>query len=332
MMERYTGQELGSTPRIAVIANDALGNFAVSTPLLQMLHAKHPGGEVHYYGGMRTREMELASDLIDGGFPLHHADAADAEQTASTGYDWVINVENSALARGFAGRIPTRFLSGPVDVDGNPFPQSDDEAGRLWDDPEWISESLTQRFPSLRSGFIAEIFCRGCGLEGPIPAYRLPSASPEGDLPDVWIAMSASLPEKLWPASAWSEVLRELKVTGKRVGLLGAKPSAQSAFWKGDDAESMVVQDDLVEDWRGAFTLPQVVGALSRAKACLTLDNGILHFAVAAGTPTVGLYRWGIHRLWAPPVSNLSVVTPEPGEAVATIPVRHVTEALAHVL
>ena len=56
---------------------------------------------------------------------------------------------------------------------------------------------------------------------------------------------------------------------------------------------------------RGRITLPQVAGAIAKAKAVVSLDNGILHLACSTATPTVGLYRNGIHRLWAPPRCRL---------------------------
>ncbi len=64
----------------------------------------------------------------------------------------------------------------------------------------------------------------------------------------------------------------------------------------------------------------------------LTIDNGILHLAVASGTPTVGLFRHGIHRLWAPPSPSLTVLTPGEGQNVAGIAVQTVQEALERAL
>jgi len=74
--------------------------------------------------------------------------------------------------------------------------------------------------------------------------------------------------------------------------------------------------------------LPAVAGALARAKAVLTLDNGILHMAAAAGAPTVGLFRHGIHRLWAPPVAGLTVLTAGEGKPVSEIQPERVIEAV----
>lgn len=194
-------------------------------------------------------------------------------------------------------------------------------------DQEWLASDVTAKYPFLRSGWIAEIFCRLAYLEGPVPGYRLPTAEPGPDLPDFWVSATASLPEKLWPLEKWLAVLQHLKGQGRRIGLLGAKPSNQAQFWKGGDLESQLVEAG-VEDHRGAFTLPQVVGAIAQAMGVLTLDNGIMHLASATHTPVVALFREGIHRLWAPPNPHLAVVHPQAGSPVSDITVDQVVGAL----
>jgi len=116
------------------------------------------------------------------------------------------------------------------------------------------------------------------------------------------------------------EAVTQLRKRGLSVGLLGAKPSTQKGFWKGSSAEDDLVDAGLVEDLRGRYSLPQVAGVLASARQVLTLDNGIMHLAAATDTPTVGLFRRGIHRLWTPPNGNVAVVLP-PGDTVEDIEV-----------
>ena len=149
---------------------------------------------------------------------------------------------------------------------------------------------------------------------------------------DVLISTAASLPEKLWPLNHWAEATNRISKMGLKVGLLGAKPSDQARYWTGESDETKLLTFGSVMDLRGKYTLPQVVGALKNAKAVLTLDNGILHLAVAAQTPTVGLYRYGIHRLWAPPSDRLTILTPGEGNPVSVISVDRVIEALERAL
>ena len=334
-MRRYQGEALAARPRLAVIANDALGNFVVVTPLLTALRSRHDPVCLDFYGGIRTQELQDASPLIDYSYPLHNSEPQAAEVAAATRlslgeYDLVVNVESGDQAKSFAGRLAEEdcFVVGPCRGQDGDLPFADDAVGRLATDPFWTAADLTTRYPMLETGFIGEIFCRLAYLKGTIPPYDVPLADPGRPIPDVLIATAASLPDKLWPAEKWIDVLELLNHSGVSAGLLGAKPENQRRFWKGDDAEETILESGFVQDLRGEFTLPQVVGALARAKRVLTIDNGILHLAVAARTPVVGLFRFGIHRLWAPPFPNLTVLTPDEGRPVSSIDVGTVWEAI----
>lgn len=309
-----------------MIANDALGNFVAVTPLLQMLRSTYTGCRVTFFGGMRTLEFQAASNLFEDSQPLHGSTGRQIAgwiEQYSDSFDLVLNVEASPLTKVFAGSVAGErgFVCGPsVGTGGRgELAFAEDDRGRLWEDKEWIHPEITARFPFLNSGFIGEMFCRLAYLEGPIPRYRLPTEKPSITVPDVLIAASASLQDKLWPPEKWMRVLEGLAAEGVSAGLLGAKPSDQRALWLGAIGEEVLVRSGLLVDLRGRMTLPQVVGALGKAKAALTLDNGILHMAVAAGTRTVGLYRHGIHRLWAPPFPGLEVLTAGEGKPVSEI-------------
>jgi ADP-heptose:LPS heptosyltransferase len=332
---RYADQPLLESPRIAVIANDAIGNFVMATPLLQLLREQRQPGFLAYFGGSRTAELQAESDLIDEAFELHGCSPEEflsLVRAHGGAFDLVINLENTALSKVFAGMIASAetLVAGPCMNEGGrgDLPFADDSRGRLWADREWVSEDLTVRYPFLESGFIAEIFCRLCYLKGTVPAYRVPKRLPERPIPDVLVSASATSPDKLWRPEGWCDVLGKLAGTGASIGLVGAPPDQQARFWRGADVEERLVSEGLVRDLRGTMALPEVVGALSLAKAILTIDNGILHLAVAAGTPTVGLFRHGIHRLWAPPSPLLHALVPVAGEAVASISADEVWEAL----
>lgn len=333
-MKRYQGESLSPEIRIAVLANDALGNYVVSTPLLSMLRARYPQATLHLYSGTRTEEFWTRDHRLNAGHALFGSSPQETVRTIERlgPYDLIVNMEWSAWAKAAAAIAsgPETFVVGPClgEESRGDLPFQTDERGALWADQEWISPELPQKYAFLQTGFIGEIFCRLAYLEGAIPRYELPSEPVSGPVPDVLIATSASLPEKLWPTEKWVSALTALREAGKTVGLLGAKPSAQSKFWKGNDTETTLVESGLAEDLRGQFSLPQVVGALHATRQVLTLDNGILHLAAATVTPTVGLFRHGIHRLWAPPVSNVTVLTPGEEGAVAEIDVATVRGAL----
>jgi len=330
-MKRYRGEALGDAPSLAVVTNDNLGNFVIATPLMQMLRARH-GGTLHYFGGSRVAELAEASPLVDRFFPLHGCDPREAARTLSAlDFDLVVNVEWTAWAKCSSALLagPETYVCGPcLGPEGrSDLPFADDDRGRLWTDQEWVASDVMARYPFLRSPWIAEFFCRLAYLDGDVPAYSLPMSDPGPDLPDVWISATASLPEKLWPLDKWLALLDHLKAKGLRVGLLGAKPQAQAKYWQGGTDEDKLVAAG-VEDYRGAFTLPGVVGAISAASLVVTLDNGIMHLACATRTPIVALFREGIDRLWAPPVRGLVKIKPPEGAPVSSLTIDEVTAAL----
>ncbi|MBI1755506.1 MAG: hypothetical protein HY248_06090 [Fimbriimonas ginsengisoli] len=340
-MRRYLDEGLPAGVPIAVVANDAIGNFVVATPLLQMLREQLRPSRLDYFGGTRTGELQTPSDLIDWSYPLHGTPVREAAhailcRTQDEPYGLVVNVEGTAFAKAMTALIAgsDSWVVGPclAPTGRGDLPVAADLRGELQADPRWIAEDLPGRYPFLDSGFIGEIFCRLAYLRGPIPGYRVPKAEPDHGIPDVLIATAASLPEKLWPWDKWSWVLTRVRERGLSAGLIGAAPSAQREFWTGEDGEERLVGEGLVEDLRGAFSLPQVVGALGRARACLSIDNGVLHLAVAAKTPTVGLYRNGINRLWAPPSQGLTVLVADEGAEVSSIEEDAVWGALENAL
>ncbi len=320
-----------------MISNDALGNYVVVTPLFQMLRAKFPYAKIAYFSGPRTEELWGCDPQIDfGGYVFGKTPAEAIDRAREQGpFDLIVNVEWTAWPKSLAGLLATEdtWVVGPClgPTGRSDLQWSDDLQGQLWQDQEWIAPDIRTRYSFLDSSFIGEIFCRLAYLEGPVPRYSVPTQAPPGEVPDILIAMSASLPEKLWPGDKWNAALAALRDQGRSVGLLGAPPASQGKFWLGNAAEQEVVDLGLAQDLRGRYTMPQVVGALAQAKLVLTLDNGILHLAASTMTPTIGLFREGIHRLWAPPAQNIEVLTPKPGEIVSEISVEQVLEAVRRV-
>lgn len=256
-------------------------------------------------------------------------------RAASPDHDLVVNIENSPEAKRLAVLLagPTTCVCGPAtDRSGLDLPWPGDALGRLWADPAWTSEDLLRRHPFLRSQFIGELFARLAGLKGELlPPVVRRSPAPAG-VPDVVVAMSASLPDKLWPLASWRAVLSRLRdERGFVAGLVGAKPSAQRGHWLGADAEDAIVGEGLVRDLRGTLTLPQVADLIDRARMVITLDNGIMHLAATSSTPVVALFRHGIHRLWAPRWGRVQPVVAPDGSSVDSIPVAEVLAAAERV-
>lgn len=326
-MQRFTGQPIPDDASAAMITSDALGNYVVATPLFQMLKVAHPNLKVDYYGGTRVAELAQAEPLIDRHFSLYgHAPHTFRPERS---YDLVINFEFSAYAMVVAAMLAGEkgIVVGPaVSDDGRgDLAWGEDDLGRLASDSDWTSADLRTRFPFLDSSFIGEIFCRISGLKGAMPMPRVAIEATESPA-DLIVSATAKTPDKLWPVENWVRLVEEVNGKGRSVGVVGAKPS-QSQFWTGGDAEQRMVEAGAL-DLRGVYTLPQVGGVLQSCRCTLSLDNGLLHMAAAVGGRCVGLYRHGIHRLWAPPVPSLTVLEPGPDRNVADIPYDRVVAAL----
>ncbi len=347
-MQRFVG-ELPDSPKIALLANDALGNFAISTSIARAIRLHYKPRLLDYYGGERTKELEEPCCSKDNGlfnwrcsvlgknFAESVENAISRKKTID-GYDLVFNIESSQAHSSLAALLGNESLvCGPcLSPDGRglwEYPL--DERGDLWRDKNWISEKITNTYPFIQTGFIAEIFIRLAYIDpitnapwrGGIPKYEFPSANPRIEIPDVLISMGASLSNKLWSIEKWREVLVHITQSGKEIGLLGAPPKRQQEFYGSYDSEQQLVDEELVKDLRGKLTLPEVIGAIERCELVVTLDNGIMHFSAFYDKPTLALFRKDIHRLWAPPNPNLQIISTSTDE-VKDISVEEVLHAI----
>lgn len=324
-MKRFTLEHTGRFDSVAVIVNDAIGNFVVSTPLLQKIHKHWQPSRLTFFGGQRTEAFQNHCELLTESVLLFGKEpcrALDLCRTFADEFDIVVNLESQPLAKQAGWVIGGnralgigRFMD---PMGGSELAPSPDPLGDFIRYSNWMDPATLAKLPEVESPFIGEIFVRMCGLNGPIPPYQLPWQTVETDLPRVWISTSASLDCKLWPLSHWVEVGKLLQSKGIKPGILGAPRSLQ-ASWKGWDSEDELIAMGLADDWRGKLSLLEVVGALRNSDLTITIDNGIGHIAAAARCPEIVLYREGIHRLWAPPVPTLFPLFPSPGQAVDSI-------------
>ncbi len=322
-MKRYRGESLLEASRIAIVTNDSLGNYVVSTPLLQMLRSTHQPSTLHIYSGPKTEELWSHDPNIDWGFPFSGIDPDKALIHAKGSYDLIVNLEASMWAKDFT-RLLSReetYISGPcLQSEGNlDLPFGSDCRGKLAANQDWIADDLEDRFPCLQSPFIGEIFCRTSYLEGTVPPCSVPEQDPSMAIPDVLISTTASLPQKLWQPEKWVKVCQWLVSQGFSIGIIGAKPEDQRRYWFGEVSDQAILESVDATDLRGKLLLPEVAGALRKSKLCLTIDNGLLHVASSVGAPTVGFFRSGYSNLWAPRVDNLQVLTPEKDALVQDI-------------
>ena len=302
-----------------------------------MLRRRFPSARLELWSGSRVRELVGPGCVFDAlnEFLREPEETVRARAAQSSSLDLVINIEDSEQARALPRLLcgaATRVCGPALTESGESLAWPDDDRGALWADRAWTSLDVRARHPFLQSPYIGEFFCRLAYLEGDVPQAQVRQEQWDGEQPDVLIAMSASLPEKIWSNEGWVSALEGLRDRGLSVGLVGAAPGAQKAHWLGVDAEDDVVKRGLAVDLRGALRLPQVVSAMMRARLVLTLDNGIMHLAATTPVPVVALFRHGIHRLWKPSWGHVDGVVAGQGKPVATITAAEVTAACSRAL
>lgn len=315
----YRGEDLGPRPHVAVLFRDQIGDFLVATPLMRGLREWYPDLVLDYFGGERTRELEEASRLVDARYSLYGSGAGaagllaflDSRRAADGPYTMAINLEADPAAAKAAGAIWPRFICGTwahpeTGVTAQPPAEGID---RLWHD-NWNRAGLLNDYPTLSTQFIGEIFCQLCRVETAYSVTEAPLEEPPFGTPAILISTGASRSAKLWPTEHWVRLVTWLREQREDVGLLGAAPMEGTRQYHSDDADAAILDLGGV-DLRGKLTLPQVAGALRRARAFVTVDNGLMHLAAAVGTPTLALFGASPRRLWAPLSSSVQILDPD---------------------
>jgi len=110
-----------------------------------------------------------------------------------------------------------------------------------------------------------------------------------------WIAIfpGASIEERKWPTDRFRGILRWLDKKGMRVVLVGGKQDNKIADYIIDGFSRHL-------NLAGKLSLKETAQILAQVQLLLTTDSGIMHLAVAIGTPVVALFGPGIQNKWAP--------------------------------
>lgn len=120
-------------------------------------------------------------------------------------------------------------------------------------------------------------------------------ASLDGHLSENTIAIfpGATVAERRWGGDRYGKVARVLIEKSYKVIIIGSKDDRE-------DAAKIINIAPGAIDLTGKTTLKEVASILKRSKLLITADSGLLHLAVAVGTPTVSLFGSGIEKKWAP--------------------------------
>jgi ADP-heptose:LPS heptosyltransferase len=128
-------------------------------------------------------------------------------------------------------------------------------------------------------------------LPAPAPSEAakaaLTAAGADPDRPYLLMAPGATWPAKQWPAAHWSELAREAERSfGLQVVTLA--PPGRRGEWP--DLPRLLEP----------LPLPDVLPLLAGARAVTAVDGGVMHCAVALGTPTLALFGPTDPAIWFP--------------------------------
>lgn len=336
-VQRYSGEDLGTTPHIAVLGSCKVGNFVVTLPLLRALRRRYPQAQVDFWGSEATRDFEEA--LCSGDPPLlnwriswdQSTDDTFAQLAAAAGQrsepsggagplDLVINCDGfNPLTQVLASWLRPRWVAGgSLNANGRQALGwgSHPYQGFLADD-DWDAPGFLKRYPGLfHSNYIAELLCRMAFLEPSaqeLEQIDLPWVPPTFAVPPVLIHCTTTRAAKIWPFDRWAAVLRWCAARGIGVGLVGAPPARQAEEYHAGDGESQLLatfgaSGDQPEpgrplvDLRGRTSLIQLAGACRAARAVVSVDAGPLHIAAATGTAVLAVVGNDTDSVGASPI------------------------------
>jgi lipopolysaccharide heptosyltransferase II len=129
-------------------------------------------------------------------------------------------------------------------------------------------------------------------MKKPFPSHLLPQLKKGGDI--IAIFPGASVAERRWGGENFGQVARTLLERGKEIVILGSHDD------RGDADEIKKYAGDSI-DLTGKTSLIDVASILKHCRLLITADSGMMHIAVAVGTPTISLFGSGIQKKWAPP-------------------------------
>lgn len=273
-----------ATPAILLVRFSSIGDLLLTTPLLRVLRARHPGARISFVVredmaetlrhnprltelitwrrgdsltglGRRLKATEWTHRLDLHGSMRSHA----LRQLVGgrwTGYPKhrlrrTLLVQTGAARGGDLGPVAERYFSAAADLDVLP------DGGP----PEFFTTREAERDAD---AFLTE---RGLGAKRTLIAF----------------APGAAHFTKRWPTDRWEALIRRIRATADVV-ILGGSADRQIA-----DAIAAAGGGSTASA-AGRFSLTGTAALLKRSRALISCDTGVLHLATAVGTPVVGLY------------------------------------------
>lgn len=286
--------ELGSRPRILVIALRRLGDVLLTTPLIRSIRRAWPDAHIEALVFADTAGILAGNPDLDAIVTMPPRPSAG--QTLSLArklfrqYDLAVSTQAGDRPTGFA------IVAGKARI----APVEDRFSGRLKrlflnrSLPFAIGlhrvEDMLRLADTLGIPRVAEVVA-----PAPMASEYLPTG------PYAVIHAAPFFRYKQWTEEGWRTLAAKLSAQGLAVVASGGPGDAERRYLDAVWQDSDVIRVD------GRLSWQQLSGVLGGAQVYVGPDTSVTHLAAASGCPTVALFGPTDPRLWAPwPTRGLS--------------------------
>ncbi|MEF2232455.1 MAG: glycosyltransferase family 9 protein, partial [Pseudodesulfovibrio sp.] len=277
--------------KIGVWQTAFLGDAVLTLPLLDALHGRFPGAEIHFFV---RRGFEALFAAQPGVTAAHGFDKRGAQRSlpAAVRLGWTLGRQGFDLWIGAHKSLRSALVAAATGV-----------PRRIGYDAPWFNrlaytDTVPRRFADLEE--IERLFqlLRPLGIDTPAPAARLvppPEAVRAAEAfwagrvtrrPVLGIHPGSTWPTKCWPVEYFGDVAGRAARAGAQVLVFGGPGEEATAA----EVAALAGAGDAVIDLSGKLSLPELAAFLGRVDACLTNDSGPMHLAWTQGTPLVALF------------------------------------------
>lgn len=285
-----TALEIGTTPRILVIALRRIGDVLLTTPLIRSMRNRWPQARIDALvfadtAGILTGNPEINQVIAMPERPNAVQSLALAARLCRR---YTLAVSTQAGDRPiFFAWLAGRRRVGPI---------TDDANGRL-------KRLILNRYVPVAGGLhrVEEILRIADTLGVPrAPRVVGPRAEPVSALlPNAPYAVVHAAPMfryKQWTLAGWRDLATELSARGLAVVATGGPGAAERRYLD----ELWATQSPPVVRLDARLSWAQLTHTLGHARLYIGPDTSVTHLAAASGCPTVALYGPTDPRLWGP--------------------------------
>lgn len=310
-----------------VIRFSSIGDIVLSTPLLRVLRASMPGGQIDYVTKKEYAELVRSNQNLNVTYAFDASTGFEGLKELKRTlkrerYDLVVDIHNSLRSRYLRSmtgvkRIVTidkpyreRFLL--VTLKKNVFKELKSVADRYID--------AVRDFGVVNDGKGLELHIPDeiqFGVSGKVAAKRLNRFSKV-----IGLCPSARHATKRWLPERFVEVGKKyIREKDAAVMIFGGP---EDVTYCGDIARALKAhaEGERVIDWTGQLSLLETAAAMEFCDVIITNDTGLMHIAVAKGRKVVAIFGSTVKEFGFFPLSEESVVVERQG--LACRPCSHV--------